>query len=41
MRAFHKVTDGVLVTTSFVNLRQRAEEPFIKFLDKSKITLDM
>lgn len=41
MRAFHKATDDGLVTTSFVNLRQRADEPFIKFLDKLKVILDM
>lgn len=38
--AFCKVLDGGLATTSFVNIRQEVDEPFIKFLDKLKATLD-
>lgn len=38
--AFRKVPDSGLTTTSFVNIRQGADKPFIKFLDKLKATLD-
>lgn len=40
LRVFHKVLDSGLATTSFVSIRQGADEPFIKFLDKLKVALD-
>lgn len=38
--AFCKVPDSGLAATSFVDVKQAADEPFIKFLDKLKVALD-
>lgn len=38
--AFCKVLDSALATTLFVNIRQGADELFIKFLDKLNTILD-